>query len=127
MDNSGSTRLTSGLRMVVMLLVLPALAPSWCCCHAGTAECDCCGTSSPPVSRPLCNCPDGCSCGRSAPRSQAVAAKGRIQLRSDAAKASPVIRHLRDSLADSCHTSLSAPPIAAYGAERCIALCRLNR
>lgn len=127
MGNSRGTRLTTGLRVVAMLLALPALAPGWCSCDGTTDQCDCCGTSPPPVSRPLCDCPDGCSCGRSAPGSHTVAAKGRVQLRSEATKASPAIRHLRDSVADSGHASLSAPPITVYGAERCIALCRLNR
>lgn len=126
MDNLGGTRLTTGLRLVAMLLLLPALAPGWCSGDGTVDQCGCCRTSSPPVSRPLCNCPDGCSCGRSAPTPQAVA-KGRIQLRSQPTQASPGIPDLGGSAAKSCHTSPGDPPIAAYGAERCIALCRLNR
>jgi hypothetical protein len=119
--------MTTSLRMVAMLFLLPALAPSWCRCESSATRCGCCGNSAPPVSRPSCNCTDGCACGRSIPTSQAVA-KGRIQLRSQpTTEASLRIPYLRSSMAHSRRTSLSVPPIAVDGAERCIALCRLNR
>lgn len=125
MDNSEGTRLTTGLRIVAMLLMLPALAPGWCC-NASTAECGCCGNSSPPVSRPLCNCPDGCSCGQSAPTSQAIA-KGRIQLRSQPTESFWVSPFTVRRAVDFYCAPSNDSPIAAYGAERCITFCRLNR
>ena len=126
MDKSRDARLTTGIRMVAILLLLPVLAPGWCSCDGSTEQCTCCDTATPPVGRPLCNCADGCSCGQSVPTSQA-AARGRIPFRDDPTSGFPATPFARDRVAHSCCVALTDPPIVAFGAERCIAHCRLNR
>lgn len=126
MNSSGRVPITNRLCMVAMpLLLLSAVAPGSSCCHASTEECRCCGTSLQPVSRPMCNCYEGCSCGRPAPTSQAVA-KGRIQPRSQ-----PVHTLRLGPLASTTVDSYCKPsdecPYATSGARRCVVFCRLNR
>jgi hypothetical protein len=116
---------TPRLRLIAMLVLLPALAPSWCYGHAGTNECGCCGSFPQPVDRALGNCPDCCSCRQSGETSQCIQVRNAELRRQPNDVLSVVPVAFCRVMAFYCDPSDDSSR-AICGAERCIALCRLN-